>query len=276
MPEFDWAGASGRAWLAGADRLEAQLAPVTDVLLDRAALAPGESVLDVGCGRGSTTRAAAAAVGTGRVIGLDIADELVDAARGLDPDGRCEWVVADAQAAALDGLGVDVVLSRFGVMFFRDPLLAFVNLAGAVRPGGRLCVAAWQNRDRSPFQAVPIAAATAAAAEMGLQPPVGPSDGGAFSLGDAGRVKDLLTMAGWSDVGHEPLTVTLHAGGPGASPAEAAALFGAIGPFGEWLRAIDSGSAGRIVSAMETALIPFHGPTGVVIDGAIAIVTARR
>ena len=148
MTTADWAGARAQAWASMADRLEAQIEPVSDLLFAAAQPVAGERVLDVGCGRGSTTQLAAGAVGpAGEVVGLDVAANLIEEAERLAPDDAAiRWMVADAQRAELPPEHFDLVLSRFGVMFFDDPTAAFANLAGATAPGGRLCVAVWQTR----------------------------------------------------------------------------------------------------------------------------------
>jgi ubiquinone/menaquinone biosynthesis C-methylase UbiE len=175
-----------------AERVEAQLAPVSDVLFAAAALEPGERVLDVGCGLGSTTRRAAGIVGaTGAVSGIDISLDMIEQARAVaTPSGApIEWILADAQTARLPAGRYDAVISRFGTLFFDDPLIAFGNLAGCARPGGRLCAAAWQRRDRSPILQQVLVVAVAAAAAHGHLIDVGMPDDGPFAYGDPAFVR---------------------------------------------------------------------------------------
>src|SRR4051812_19646648 len=161
-----WDGDRVARWLRQAAGVEGQLAPVSDVLFAAARLQPGESVLDVGCGTGPTTYAAAAAVGpTGHVCGLDISGEMLAAAASAPPadadpaaSAPIEWLEADPVAWSPPGPDRDVVLSRFGVMFFSDPAAAFANLARATRAGGRLAFACWQRRDESDLFRVPFEA----------------------------------------------------------------------------------------------------------------------
>ncbi|MDZ4236127.1 MAG: class I SAM-dependent methyltransferase, partial [Dietzia sp.] len=116
-------------WLQQSEGIERQLAPASAVLLDTAALQPGERLLDVGCGTGPTTRDAAAAVGpSGRVTGLDISADMIEAARSVSPES-IDWIVADVATWDPPPGAWDVVISRFGVMFFADPVTVFANLA---------------------------------------------------------------------------------------------------------------------------------------------------
>jgi SAM-dependent methyltransferase len=143
-PRFDWAASTADHWLDNADRLEAQLVPISELLFSRAGLTPSLSVLDVGCGRGSTTRAAATLIGKGRAIGLDLSAEMISGARDLDVMDTCTWIAGDATDADLGQLEIDVVISRFGLMFFAEPVRAMANVRSALRPGGRVVAVAWQ------------------------------------------------------------------------------------------------------------------------------------
>ncbi len=221
----DWNGEAGRRWLASADVRERQLAPIADVLLAAARLAPGERVLDVGCGTGPTTRLAAAAVGPGgAVVGLDVAAELVAAAARVPVEpgaAPISWVTADATAWAAED-DFDVVISRFGVMFFADPAAAFANLCRLVRPGGRLCVATWSPRSTMPFFELPIEVIRAYARRHGLAVEITPPDAGPFSLSRPDQVRELLTGAGWRDVQVTPHEVPLPVGADAVEAARAA------------------------------------------------------
>lgn len=197
-PDGDkWEGERVDRWIRQSEGLERQLEPVSDVLFATAGLRPGERVLDVGCGTGPTTRRAAVAVGPdGAVTGLDVAAPMlerastVDVARGSAP---ITWVEADATTWRPDQPGFDVVLSRFGVMFFDDPPAAFASLARATAPGGRLHMAVWARRSESHLFEVPLSVAMATLAAAGAPPPdTPPDDGGPFSLSAQTTVSSLL------------------------------------------------------------------------------------
>lgn len=232
--EDAWTGDRVARWLARAEGLEAQLAPVADVLFAAAGLRRGERVLDVGCGTGPTTRGAASRLGpAGRVVGLDISAEMLAAAaaRPAEPGAApVEWVAADPVSWRPEPGVFDVVLSRFGVMFFSDPAAAFATLATATRPGGRLAMAVWARRDESDVFAVPLHAALDELRRRGTAVREPPDDDGPFSLHDPAVVTALLTGAGWSGVTCTPHRLSLPLGG-GLDPASAAAAVFDSGPL---------------------------------------------
>jgi ubiquinone/menaquinone biosynthesis C-methylase UbiE len=141
-----WNGPGGQHW---ADRQQAQdivLAPVSGALIDRAKARPGERIVDVGCGCGATTIALAQKAGLGgHVLGIDISAPMLARARQLLPAGLpADFVLADATVYPFDSESVDLVVSRFGVMFFAEPARSFANLRKALRPTGRLTFACWR------------------------------------------------------------------------------------------------------------------------------------
>ncbi|MBB5788848.1 class I SAM-dependent methyltransferase [Jiangella mangrovi] len=161
------------------------------------AIGPADRVLDVGCGSGRTTRDAARIATAGRVLGVDVAPARIDEARGLAArEGlrNVAFETADAQAQPFPEGGFDLVMSRFGTMFFADPAAAFANLARATRPGGRLAMIVWQGRAANAWAGPLIAAILG-----GAEPDRG--DDGAFSLADPGATRALLESAGYGDVG---------------------------------------------------------------------------
>ncbi|ETX29184.1 class I SAM-dependent methyltransferase [Roseivivax isoporae] len=202
-----WGGDMGRRWAARTADLEAQMAGVLDVLLDRAALAPGERVLDIGCGAGGSTRAAARAVGpSGSALGLDISAPLLALARERAPD-NARFVQADAQVHGFDGPPFDAALSRFGVMFFDDPVAAFANIRSALAPGGRLVMACWAGPEGNPWFTDPR---DAAVARLGPVPQGDPDAAGPMAFRDPSRVLPILAAAGFADAGVETVTPDLH------------------------------------------------------------------
>ncbi len=278
MSAQQWDADRVSRWLGAVDRLEGQLAPVADLLLDAVALAPGERVVDVGCGHGPTTRRAAALVGpTGEVVGLDVSEAMLEAAAAVpvqDGTAPIEWVAADATTWRAEP--VDVVMSRFGVMFFDDPAAAFTNLASMTRPGGRFCVVVWAHRELCPLFEVPLAGALGALDALGVSgQPVPAPDEGAFSLSDRDAVVDLLTAAGWTDVEWTPHRLTLPFGGGGSAVevAPSALDVGAV-------RVVTTGLAEDVLTAVTAAvadaLEPYEVDGEVRLDAVVGIVTARR
>lgn len=189
-------------WRELEDHLEDVAGPPGRWAMERLALRPGHQVLDVGCGTGRTTRALAGQVAPGgRAVGLDIAAGMLTTARehasaaGVD---NAEFVNGDAQVHDL-GAGVfDAAYSRFGVMFFSDPVAAFANIRRALRAGGRLSFVCWQSGLQNEWMLIPGAAAMSV---TGASPPMpGPEEPGPFSLADPARVRSILEAAGFREV----------------------------------------------------------------------------
>jgi SAM-dependent methyltransferase len=270
MAEY-WNGRPANVWVTEAERFDSMLAPFGRRLLTAAVLKPGEQVLDVGCGNGAVSLEAARAVGRGgRVTGVDLSALMLGVARRRAQEQRLDvhFVQGDAQTASFDQ-AFDVIVSRFGVMFFDDPEIAFANLATAARPGGRLCFVCWQEMFANEWIAVP---AMAIAAHVGIPELPDPGAPGPFALADAQRTRGLLESAGWSEV-----TVEEHKDGMriGRDPEDVVAFMlsdemGRRLVEGKNPEAVRTGTE----AALE-ALRPYATPEGVVLGGAYWLVTAR-
>ncbi|WP_326953266.1 class I SAM-dependent methyltransferase [Amycolatopsis sp. NBC_01286] len=168
---------------------DAEVRPHNERFRAAAAVTRGEDVLDVGCGTGESTREAARASVTGTVLGVDVSEAAIATA---SERGEATFAVADAQTHPFPAARFDVALSRFGSMFFPDPPAAFANIARALRPGGRVVLLVWQERDRNEWYSVlhdALAPGTTA-----------PPAGSHFSLGDRERTRALLEGAGFTGV----------------------------------------------------------------------------
>jgi SAM-dependent methyltransferase len=210
---LDWSGPTAQFWADHDDRYDALLARPGATLLAAAAPSPGEQVLDVGCGCGSTTLPAARLVAPdgGRATGVDISRHMIDKARSRAREsgvGNARFRVDDAQTADLGRAAFDLVISRFGVMFFADHLAAFVNLRAAARPGGRLAFVCWAERIHNEHWTL---AFDALAPHLGLARPSNRPEG-PFALADPVHLRALLTRAGWVDVEIDELREPLLAG----------------------------------------------------------------
>jgi SAM-dependent methyltransferase len=194
--------ARSSSWIEAEDYTTLVAGPFGHRAMDGLALNPGDAVLDVGCGTGPTTVELARRVGPGgTALGVDIAPSMLVAAlaraarAGID---NAQFAVADAQSGDL-GVGVyDAVFSRFGVMFFSDPPVAFANLRGALRAGGRIAFACWQDVFVNEWMFVPGSAVVAVTGN--LPPMPGPGEPGPFSLADPARVEELLLGAGFGAI----------------------------------------------------------------------------
>lgn len=195
-----WNDKAAVTWTTFQERLDALFEPLTALALDAAAPERGESVIDIGCGCGATVLALAQRVGPdGHVLGVDVSDPMAARAReriasaGLT---NSQVIVSDAATHPFERGGADLLFSRFGVMFFADPVAAFGNLRGAVRPGGRLLCAAWRPLADNPWFRVPMEAARAL---LPPQPPADPEAPGPFALANQDRTLGILRAAGWKD-----------------------------------------------------------------------------
>ena len=181
-----WNGPGGQRW---ADRQQAQdilLAPVADILIDRAKPKAGERIIDVGCGSGATSIAFAQKVGpTGHVFGVDVSGPMLARARQSAPrELPIDFVLADATVHPFDPASFDLLASRFGVMFFADPALSFANLRKALRPSGRLAFACWREPRENPWMMMPLQAVYQHVPKL---PQQGPEDPGPFSFASEAR-----------------------------------------------------------------------------------------
>jgi SAM-dependent methyltransferase len=266
-----WNGDSGQRWVADADRRDTVLAPIADLLLGHAAIEPGEAMLDIGCGCGATTLAAAAD-GAGAVVGLDISVPMLDVARRRAASAalsRVEFTQGDAQTQRLEQT-FDVAISRFGTMFFAEPVTAFTNIAEHLRPGGRLCIATWQPLAANEWLVVPGVALL----EYAILPAAGddPSAPGMFAQSDPDSVRAMLAASGFADVNCEPHTLSLHFG---TTIDEAVDYLADSGPGRAVLDTIAHERRDTARAAVGAAIAEHHDDTrGVTLDAAVWITTA--
>ena len=193
-----WNEKAGRDWTELQTRMDTNLSVAHAAIMAFAAAQPGEAVLDIGCGTGTTTMALADAVGPdGHVTGIDISRPMLDLAKSR-ASGRANisFELADASAHAFTRQ-YDLLFSRFGVMFFDDPIGAFANLHRAVKPGGRLAFICWRTPAENPWASAPLAAARPLLPEQPVPDPFAP---GPFAFADPQRVLSILTDVGFHDV----------------------------------------------------------------------------
>ena len=201
-----WSGDGARQWVEHGDRWETMMAPFGTAMFDAVALQPGEQVLDVGCGFGSTTVEAAERVAPGgAVLGVDISPEMLARARertaGL---ANVSLLESDAQVHSFEPARYDAVISRFTVMLFDDPQVAFANLHRSLKRGGRLACVCWQD----PLQTEWIAVAMGVAVPLvGRPPDLGePGTPGPFAFADGDRTRHLVEAGGFENVSVESVT----------------------------------------------------------------------
>jgi ubiquinone/menaquinone biosynthesis C-methylase UbiE len=270
---FDaWNGDSGQRWADEADRRDRVLAPVAEVLLEATKLRPGEHVLDLGCGCATTTLAAARAVEPdGAVCGIDLSARMLDIARRRRDDAglaNVEFVQGDAQTQEFSPI-FDAAISRFGTMFFADPTAAFVNIARALRPSGRLCLATWQPLIANEWLMIP------GAALLRYGTILESADGGPgmFAQSDPDTVTATLRAAGFDKIELTPVTVTLFLGD---DVDDATDYLATSGVGRAVLETVPAEKREAAISAVGEVLAAHAGAGSVCLDGAIWIDTAAR
>ncbi len=177
-----WNGLTGEKWARSHAQLDHAFAPLTASLLAHANPHPGEAAVDVGCGCGDLTLAVARGLGTGgRVLAIDVSAPMLVEAKvraeqeGPGPSATIEWALQDASTHAFAPGAYDLVVSRFGVMFFADPVAAFTNLRRALKAGGRLAMLCWRPMEENAWFSVPRASVLPLVPPPEPVPPGGPS-----------------------------------------------------------------------------------------------------
>lgn len=266
-----WNGPAGEAWVEAQRILDQMFAPLATHLLD--AIAPGTvaQVLDVGCGTGAVALAIAGRLGPeAHVIGVDLSAPMIALAReraqraGLAVD----FIVADAQQHAFAPGRLDRIVSRFGVMFFDDPVQAFGQLQRAAKRGGVLQALAWRGPDENAF----MTTAERAAAPWLQLPPRQPGAPGQFAFADQVRVEQILSDGGWEDIELLPLDVVCR-----IDRADLATYVSLLGPVGSALRNGDLAADVRthVLDAVLHAFEPFVDGDSVTFTAACWDVRAR-
>jgi SAM-dependent methyltransferase len=263
------------AWERRADALDAFSDTYGLPAIDALAPQPGERLLDIGCGPGTTAVELARRVGPdGEVVAVDVAAGMIAAlGRRLERAGiaNVRGVVADAGRDPL-GDGFDGAFSRFGVMFFADPVAAFANIGRALRPGGRFACVVWGPLAENPWMFVPTLAAVQVL-EAQLEIP-GPGEPGPFSLAEPDRVTEVLRAGGFADIGVEPIAgarmVT-----PDVVDNDLSTLL-EVGPLGPAFTAADDRTRQAAIDAVIAAVEPYRDGDGWRLPGAALVVTATR
>jgi SAM-dependent methyltransferase len=252
-----WNGIAGQSWVEAQELLDGILKPFEDLLLETVATKPRATLLDVGCGTGSTTLAIKRQLGANaQCVGVDISEPMLELARSRAEraGAAVRFIRADAELHPFEHASFDMVVSRFGVMFFDDPVRAFANLRRAARPGAELCVLVWRGPSENPFM---TAAERAAAPILPNIPARDPDAPGQFAFADPTRVSRILDQSGWTDIDLRPVDVECT-----FPEKDLVRYVTRLGPLGRVLQDADDQTTARVLAAVRPAFAPFvEGPT---------------
>lgn len=263
-----WNGKAGQTWVNAQERMDLMLAPLSTSAIDTADPKPGERAIDIGCGCGATTLALAERGAS--VRGLDISAPMLARARERTTgESVVDFVQADAATHPFSP-DHQLLFSRFGVMFFADPIAAFANLSTALESGGRMVFMCWQAPAVNPWISI------AGRAVQPYLPEIKPADPrapGPFAFADPEYLEDLISRSGFSDVRLESVTATLHL----ADDLDAAMRFqGEIGPIARVLAELEGTNREQALAAVREALSDHLSADGIELGAATWMVSANK
>lgn len=265
-----WNSTSGRAWVVNQATLDRLFQPLEAFLMEPVQPGTAQRVLDVGCGTGAMTLAAARRLAPhGECTGLDISEPMLAIARerAAREGVPARFLRADAQTHAFAPASFDLILSRFGVMFFDDPVAAFANLRLAARPGGALRVIAWRSPAENPFMTTPERAAAPLLPDL----PVGQPDApGQFAFANRDRVAAILARSGWTDVNIGPIDVACT-----LAEKDLTNYIGWLGSVGRRLQSADAQTRTQVVQTVRAAFAPYVQGSEVHFTAACWLIDAR-
>ena len=271
----EWNGTLGQRWVTMQQEFDRIVVPFGHAALNAAAPQSGERVIDIGCGCGETSIELARIVGAaGTVLGIDVSRPMLEVARsrGASANGaNLAFRECDASEAELPA-NIDLLFSRFGVMFFSEPFAAFSHLRKSLRKAGRCVFVCWRTPRDNTWAMTPLSAARAA---MGITPaPADPHAPGPFAFADDDRVRAILSAAGFGAIDVQRLDAAIYVG---ATPRSAAENAVQIGPVARLVREVGSEHLPVITDAVERALAPLAAPNGhVSLKGSTWIVSATN
>jgi SAM-dependent methyltransferase len=270
-----WNTVAGPRWVGLGDFVERRVRAVNDILLARSAVAAGERVLEIGCGTGAATVPFAEVVGErGRMVGVDISEPMLAGARKRIAEsglGNVTLVQADAQVHRFEVGRFDLIASRFGVMFFADPVAAFSNFFSALRPDGRLCFVCWAPLEENRHWLIPYEVALR---HLGSPAPTPPHMPGPLAFSDPGYVRSILERAGFAAVKIERETPDII----GSTPEEEAEYACSMGPPARLIdeKKPDDALRETIRREMTEAFAAYARNGPMLLPSTVLLVTARR
>jgi len=265
-----WNGPSGRAWVETQDLLDQLFKPLDDLLVDAITAKSKCRLLDVGCGTGSTTLAIARRLkAKDCCIGIDISSLMITAARTrAERDGTpATFICANAQTHAFEPAQFDAIISRFGVMFFTNPVQALANLRRSAREGAELRLIVWRSAEENPFM---TQAERAAAPLLPMLPARRPNVPGQFAFANQHRIYSILEQSNWTDIAIQPIDVACSMPEKELTP-----YLTQLGPVGMVLQEADKETRTRIIETIRPAFDPYVYGTEVRFSAACWMISAR-
>jgi len=234
--KLDWAGSLGQMWASKVEAHDRLLGPIGDVGIAALGDISGKRILDIGCGAGTTSIAMAKAGAT--VVGVDISEDLLSEARARDQDGLCTFLLRDAATANFDQ-PFDLIFSRFGIMFFDDPVAGWVNLREQLVTGGKAVVVCWREAAQNEWAVLPLQAVASVLGEARTKPsPSGVP--GPFAWAEEHVFNEILHQSGWSFEAHHFDGSLAMNTVPAINPVDDAVEFAMkVGPLGSRLKALE-------------------------------------
>jgi SAM-dependent methyltransferase len=267
-----WDGEEGDEWTENAARYEATDRWISARFQAECPIASTDRVLDIGCGTGKSTRAAARRAAAGCVLGVDLSSRMLEYAReqtraaGLT---NVEYVRADAQVHEFDVAAFDLAMSDFGAMFFNDPVAAFTNIGGALRPTGRIALLAWQ-----PFERNEWLSAIFSALDAGRSLPTPPAGvPGPFGLAEPDTVREIMHRSGLSDVKLTPIAEPVFLG---ADADDAWAFVSELGIVRGLTAGLDDAQRQAALDRLRQMVDDSETSDGAVLGSAAWLITATR
>lgn len=265
-----WNGPGGQAWVEMQTVLDQVMAPFADLLIRDTPIGSVDRVLDIGCGAGATTLAATPLLRpNGRAIGVDISAPLIALAQSRAESDKlpASFICADAATYAFEPAAFDLLISRFGVMFFEDSIAAFANLRKAARPNATLRVAVWRGPEENPFMTTAERAARPYLPDIPDRKPNAP---GQFAFADRRRTESILRDAGWSAIDIRAVDVDC------SLPESALTRYlTKLGPLGRVLQDVEERKRIEIIESVRAAFDSFVFGATVRFQAACWIVSAR-
>jgi ubiquinone/menaquinone biosynthesis C-methylase UbiE len=265
-----WNGLAGRAWVDAQQLLDRVFKPLESLLVEAVFAASGGRLLDVGCGAGGTTFAIARLLGaTGRCVGVDISDPMIAAARTrAEREGTsASFIRADAQIYAFEPASFDMIISRFGVMFFEDPIQAFANLRRAATDDAEFRFVAWRSAGENPFMTTAERAAAPLLPNIAARQPDAP---GQFAFADHRRVYRVLEESGWAEIDIRPIDASCT-----LPEKELVGYLTRLGPVGRILHEADEQTRTQVIETVRAAFDPYVHGAEVRFNAACWMVCAR-